>query len=153
MSDSTSGSTRRSVGSDNPYESEYGYSRAVRVGEFVFVSGCTAVADGLVQHEGDPYQQAVTAMTTALEAVARLGLAKEDVVRTRMFVSHTRDTEAVGRAHREVFGEIRPAATMVVVSALVDPYMAVEVEVDAYRPAARPEATERAEPAERGSGR
>ena len=125
------------ISSAGPWEDAFGYSRAVIAGPHGYVSGCTAVLDGVVHHEGDPYEQALTAFGVALDALAQGGFGPEDVVRTRMYVTHTRDVEAVGRAHKQLFDAVRPAATMVVVSKLIDPQMLVEVEVDAYREGAR----------------
>ncbi|OIV36800.1 hypothetical protein BIV57_14390 [Mangrovactinospora gilvigrisea] len=119
--------------SGSPHEADFGSARAVQAGPLVLVSGCTALRDGLVVGEGDPYRQARRAIAAALEALAVFGLGKADVVRTRMFVTHTRDTEAVGRAHRDELGEVRPAATMVVVQGLVDSRTMVEIEVEALR--------------------
>ncbi len=124
----------RRISSGGPWEDAFGYSRAVVAGPFVLVSGCTATVDGEVQHIGDAYEQTRTAFGVALDALAQAGLGPADVVRTRMYVKHAVDTETVGAAHREVFGEVRPAATMLVIGALLDPRMLVEVEVDAYRP-------------------
>ncbi|MEZ0093096.1 RidA family protein [Streptacidiphilus sp. EB129] len=121
------------VGGDSPWEEQFGFSRAVAVGDFVFVSGCTAWDDGRILFEGSPTDQARTAFGVALSALARFGLGADAVVRTRMYVTHARDCDDVGRVHKELFGEVRPAATMVVVSALLDSRMAVEVEVEAYR--------------------
>ncbi|MCD0481587.1 RidA family protein [Streptacidiphilus sp. ASG 303] len=117
----------------SPYEDEIGFARAVAAGDFVLVSGCTAWYNGMVQHEGDPHGQARDAFGVALEALKGFGLGAEDVVRTRMYLTHVRDTEEVGRAHKELFGSVRPASTMVVVDALLDSRMMVEVEVDAHR--------------------
>ena len=116
-----------------PREDAVGYSRAVAVGPLCFVSGTTAIVDGVVHHEGDPYKQTVTAFTVAVQALTELGFTREDVVRTRMYALHTRDLEDIGRAHKDFFGEVRPAATMLCVARLADPRMLVEVEVDAYR--------------------
>jgi enamine deaminase RidA (YjgF/YER057c/UK114 family) len=99
----------------------------------VFVAGCTSVVDGSITHEGDPYQQALTAMRTAERALAEAGATLADVVQTRMYIVHTHDAEEVGRAHCEVFGAAPPAATMIVVNGLLDMRMLVEVEVVAYR--------------------
>ena len=123
----------RRISSGGPYEDVFGYSRAVVAGPNAYVSGCTAVVDGALDHDGDPYRQALTAFGVALSALREAGFEKADVVRTRMYVTHTRDMEDVGRAHKELFDAVRPAATMVVVSKLIDPEMLVEVEVDAYR--------------------
>jgi enamine deaminase RidA (YjgF/YER057c/UK114 family) len=125
------------IASGGPWEDAFGYSRAVIAGPNAYVSGCTAVEDGVVHHEGDPYQQAIKAFTIALDALREGGFAKEHVVRTRMYVTHTRDMAPVGRAHKELFDAVRPAASMVVVSKLIDPQMLVEVEVDAYRDGAK----------------
>lgn len=120
-------------GSGGPFEERFGYSRLVVAGPNAYVSGSTAVVDGIVNHEGDPYNQALTAFNVALKALVEAGFARSDVVRTRMYVVHPRDMEEVGRAHKELFDAVRPAATMVVVSKLIDEQMLVEVEVDAYR--------------------
>jgi len=105
----------------------------VAAGDFVFVSGCTAVVDGAVVGEGDPYEQALAAFGVAERALAQLGLGYGDVVQTRMYLVHARDSEAVGRAHAELFGAAPPAATMVVVAGLIDAMLLVEVELVAYR--------------------
>lgn len=123
----------RRVSSDSPWEETIGFSRAVEVGGLVLVSGSTALVNGMIQGEGDPYAQTKTAFGVALAALDKLGLGRESVVRTRMYLTHSRDVEAVGRAHKELFDDVRPAATMLVVSGFVDSRMLVEVEVDAYR--------------------
>ena len=115
------------------WEEQFGFSRAVAVGDMVLVSGCTAWDDGRVLFEGSPYDQARTAFQVALASLEPFGMTAADVVRTRMYVTHARDVDDVGRAHKELFDAVRPAATMVVVSALLDSRMAVEVEVEAYR--------------------
>ncbi|MBC3841960.1 RidA family protein [Streptacidiphilus sp. 4-A2] len=120
-------------GFTSPWAEQFGFSRAVAAGDFVLVSGCTAWDDGRVRFEGSPYDQARTAFGVALAALAGYGLTAAAVVRTRMYVTHARDVDDVGRAHKELFGAVRPAATMVVVSSLLDSRMAVEVEVEAYR--------------------
>ncbi len=101
-------------------------------GPWVLVSGCTATVDGRVQHAGDAYQQTRTAIGIALTSLRQAGLDAADVVRTRMYVVDRSDADDVGRAHREAFGAVRPAATMVVVAGLIDPAMLVEVEVVGY---------------------
>jgi enamine deaminase RidA (YjgF/YER057c/UK114 family) len=121
------------VNGHSPWEDQFGFSRAVAVGDFVFVSGCTAWDDGRILFEGSPHDQARTAFGVALDALGGFGLSAADVVRTRMYVTHARDVDDVGRVHKELFGAVRPAATIVVVSALLDSRMAVEVEVEAYR--------------------
>lgn len=122
---------RQVFGSGSPYEPVIGYSRVVRVGNQLFVAGCTAMtADGLVG-EGDMYAQAVQAFTTIRDSLERAGASLADVVRTRMFVTDISQWESVGRAHGEFFRDIRPVATMVAVSGFVDPRMLVEIEADA----------------------
>ena len=125
------------IASGGPWEDAFGYSRAVIAGPNAYVSGCTAAIDGMVHHEGDPYGQALMAFSLALEVLREGGFDREHVVRTRMYVTHSRDMDAVGRAHKELFDAVRPAATMIVVSKLVDAQMLVEVEIDAYREGAR----------------
>ncbi|MFI2214622.1 RidA family protein [Streptomyces sp. NPDC020141] len=123
----------RRLASDAPWEERFGYSRAVELpGGLVLVSGCTSVIDGAIA-EGGPYDQAVNAFNAALGALERLGLGAADVVRTRMYLTHARDADEVGRAHKELFDAARPAASMLVVSGLIDPRLVVEVEVEAYR--------------------
>lgn len=126
----------RRVQSDSPWEESIGFSRAVQVGDLVLVSGSMPFRGGVVLHEGDPYGQAKAAFGVALQALREFGLSPEHVIRTRMYLTHTRDIEAVGRAHKELFDKVRPAATMLVVSGFVDSRVLVEVEVDAFRPAA-----------------
>jgi enamine deaminase RidA (YjgF/YER057c/UK114 family) len=123
----------RRVSSGSPYETSVGYSRAVAAGDTVHVSGSTSTRDGRFV-DGDAYAQAQVAIGVVTDALAQLGLSPESVVRTRMYVTDMADAEAVGRAHAEVFGDIRPAATMVAVPALIDPRMRVEIEADAYAP-------------------
>jgi enamine deaminase RidA (YjgF/YER057c/UK114 family) len=117
----------------SPWEEEFGYARAVAAGDHVHVAGCTAWVEGRIEREGDPFTQALTAFGIGLEALAEYGLTADDVVRTRMYLTHVRDADEVGRAHKQLFDTVRPAATMVVVAGLIDPRMMVEVELDAYR--------------------
>ena len=128
---------RLNVGSGGPWEARVGYSRAVRVGPNVWVAGSTAMTpEGLVG-EGDPYRQAVQAFRTIEAALAKAGAGLADVVATRMYVTDMANWEAVARAHGELFGSIRPAATMVQVAALIDPRMLVEIEAQACVPGIR----------------
>ena len=108
-----------------------GYSRAVRVGDVVHVAGTTAVRDGVAQAPGDPYRQARLALEIIGSALAECGAALTDVVRTRIYVTDIAHWEQVGRAHGEVFGDVRPASTMVQVAALIDPDLLVEIEAEA----------------------
>ena len=123
---------RKAFSSGSPWEPVVGYSRAVRIGPFVHVAGTTASdSSGDVVGEGDPYTQTKYALEKIERALHDAGAEMRHVVRTRMFVTNIARWEEVGRAHGEVFGSIRPAATMVEVRALIDPRMLVEVEVDA----------------------
>lgn len=126
-------SADRRISSGGPWEDVVGYSRAVVAGPWVLVSGSTATVDGEVRHEGDAYAQTLEAFDVVRRALEQAGLSLADVVRTRMFLSDIADEAHVARAHRELFDDIRPAATMVAVAGFVDPRMLVEVEVDAYR--------------------
>jgi enamine deaminase RidA (YjgF/YER057c/UK114 family) len=127
--------SRVNIPSGGPWESRVGYSRAVRVGPHVYVSGCTAMtAEGLVGR-GDGYAQAIRALKTVEWALEQAGASMAHVVRTRMFVTDISRWEEVGRAHGEAFAHVLPAATMVQVAALIDPGMLVEIEVEAYVPA------------------
>ncbi|GLZ03665.1 hypothetical protein Acsp03_11320 [Actinomadura sp. NBRC 104412] len=121
------------ISSGGLWEDEFGYSRAVMAGDLALVAGCTATVEGKVVHPGDPYEQTRTAFQIALWSLERLGLTRNDVVRTRMYITRAGDSAEVGRAHGSLFQHIRPAATMVVVAGLIDPRMLVEVEVEAYR--------------------
>lgn len=123
---------RESFSSAAPWESIVGYSRAVRTGPFIAVTGCAAVgADGELVGEGDPYAQATRCIEVIREVLEAAGAGLADVVRTRMFVTDIEQWEAIGRAHKEAFGDIMPATTMVEVSRLIDPRMLVEIEADA----------------------
>jgi enamine deaminase RidA (YjgF/YER057c/UK114 family) len=123
----------RRVTTGAPWEDTFGYSRAVELPNgLVLVSGCTSVVDGEIV-AGDPYEQTVNSFNVAFAALKELGLGRDDVVRTRLYITHARDVEEVGRAHKELFDAVRPAASMIIVSGFVDPSLVVEVEVEAFR--------------------
>ncbi|WP_329130772.1 Rid family hydrolase [Streptomyces sp. NBC_01476] len=120
--------------SGSSWEEAIGSARAVAAGDRVIVAGMMPdPADGAVPGEDEPYQQTLSAFRSAIAALEPFGLGVESVIRTRMYLSHARDVDEVGRAHRELFGAVRPAATMVVVAGFSDSRVAVEVEIEAYR--------------------
>lgn len=122
---------RRYISSGTPWEPVVGYSRAVRAGNMVYVSGTTATKEGGIVGTGDPAAQTTQALKNVLWALERVGARLEHVVRTRLYVTNVDDWEKVGRAHSEFFGDVRPACTLVEVKRLVDPAMLVEIEAEA----------------------
>lgn len=122
------------ISSGGPWESVIGYSRATVAGDYVHVSGSTATVDGVLQHEGDAYGQTKVALEGVIaSALAQVGYTLADVVRSRIYLSNAEDMDAVGKAHGEIFGEIRPAATMLAGIKFINPKMLVEIEVDAWK--------------------
>ncbi|MFI5676083.1 RidA family protein [Streptomyces cellulosae] len=128
----TSEAVRR-VQSGNPWEESFGFARAVAAGDLVLVAGTTAFKGDVLYGEGDPYEQAKVAFTSALEAIAGFGLGPDAVIRTRVYLAHPRDVDEVGRAHKELFDAVRPVATVLIVDGFVDPRILVSVELEAFR--------------------
>ncbi|MEV8062958.1 RidA family protein [Streptomyces antimycoticus] len=130
----TSPESARRVQTESPWEETIGFARAVEVGDLVLVAGTMPLAEpGVLEGEGDPYEQTLAAFGHALDALKKFDLGVESVVRTRMYLTHARDVDEVSRAHKQLFDAVRPAATLVVVSGFVDSRVLVEVELEAFR--------------------
>jgi enamine deaminase RidA (YjgF/YER057c/UK114 family) len=126
---------RQNISSNTVWEESYGYSRAVRVGNMVFVSGTTSTDEnGIVTGAKNPYAQTLQSLKNVERALQQAGATLENVVRTRIFITNMAFADTIGKAHNEVFGNIRPATTMVQVQRLISPDMLVEIEADAVIP-------------------
>ncbi|HEY0566443.1 MAG TPA: RidA family protein [Terriglobales bacterium] len=127
-------SSKSHVFSGSKFESLFGFSRAIRVGDYIHVSGTAPILDGKPAYPGDPGAQARRCFEIIESALKELGADRRHVIRTRMFLTRISDWQAVGAAHAEFFSDVRPAATMVETSGLIDPEWLVEIEADAYFP-------------------
>jgi enamine deaminase RidA (YjgF/YER057c/UK114 family) len=121
------------ISSGGPWESVIGYSRAVKAGPYVHVSGTTATLDGELQHKGDAYGQARVAFSIIEKALSQVNYSLDDVVRVRIYLKDEADMDSVGKANGELFSEIRPALTILAGVKFINPEMLVEIEVDAYK--------------------
>ncbi|WAX80547.1 Rid family hydrolase [Streptomyces sp. KMM 9044] len=128
----TSEAVRR-VRGDSPWDEAFGSARAVAAGDRVLVAAATAFNGDVLYGEGDPYEQAKAAFGSALEAIAEFGLGADSVIRTRVYLAHSRDIDAAGRAHKELFDTVRPVTTLLVVGGFMDSRVLVSVEVEAFR--------------------
>jgi enamine deaminase RidA (YjgF/YER057c/UK114 family) len=124
----------KKISSGGPWEASIGYSRAVVAGAYIHVSGTTATLDGVLQHQGDAYGQTKVAFQIIEKALATGGHSLSDIVRTRIYLANANDMDEVGRAHGELFSEVRPAATMLAGIHFINDQMLVEIEVDSYKP-------------------
>lgn len=123
----------RRVQSGSPWEESFGFARAVAAGDRVLVAGTTSFKGSVLYGEGDPYEQARVAFANALDALGEFGLGADSVLRTRLYLTHARDVDEVGRAHKELFDSVRPVSTLLIVDGFVDPRILVEVELEAFR--------------------
>ncbi|PZS19070.1 MAG: hypothetical protein DLM57_04850 [Pseudonocardiales bacterium] len=119
-------------GSGGPYEDGIGYSRVVRAGDLFVSAGCTSVIDGELVHERDAYQQAMTAFSVGIGALARAGCPLQAIIATRMYITDRAHADDVGRAHHDTFAAVRPTTAMIIVAGLLDPRMLVEVEITGW---------------------